>query len=41
MAGPYSEKLYHKRRAIQNGDEPDVHGWVTVGNKTNRIACSR
>jgi branched-chain amino acid aminotransferase len=29
-AGPISEKLYHKLRAIQYGDEPDVHGWVTV-----------
>ena len=28
--GPISEKLYHKLRAIQYGDEPDVHGWVTV-----------
>lgn len=29
-AGPISEKLYHKLRAIQYGDEPDTHGWVTV-----------
>lgn len=29
-AGPVSEKLYHRLRAIQYGDEPDVHGWVTV-----------
>lgn len=29
-AGPISEKLYHKLRAIQYGDEPDVHGWVTI-----------
>lgn len=29
-AGPISEKLYNKLRAIQYGDEPDVHGWVTV-----------
>jgi len=29
-AGPISEKLYHKLRAIQYGDEPDLHGWVTI-----------
>ncbi len=29
-AGPISEKLYKKLRAIQYGDEPDVHGWVTI-----------
>lgn len=29
-AGPISEKLYHKLRAIQYGDEPDKYGWVTV-----------
>ena len=29
-AGPISEKLYHKLRAIQYGDEPDTHGWVTI-----------
>lgn len=29
-AGPISEKLYHKLRAIQYGDEPDIYGWVTV-----------
>ena len=28
--GPICEKLYHKLRAIQYGDEPDVHGWVTI-----------
>ncbi len=28
--GPISKKLYDKLRAIQYGDEPDVHGWVTV-----------
>lgn len=28
--GPISEKLYHKLRAIQYGDEPDPYGWVTV-----------
>lgn len=29
-AGPISEKLYNKLRAIQYGDEPDTHGWVTI-----------
>ncbi|RNC66501.1 branched-chain amino acid aminotransferase [Proteiniphilum sp. X52] len=29
-AGPICEKLYHKLRAIQYGDEPDKYGWVTV-----------
>ena len=28
--GPISRKLYDKLRAIQYGDEPDKHGWVTV-----------
>ena len=28
--GPISEKLYHKLRAIQYGDEADPYGWVTV-----------
>lgn len=28
--GIICEKLYHKLRAIQYGDEPDVHQWVTV-----------
>lgn len=28
--GPVSTKLYNKLRAIQNGEEPDVHGWITV-----------
>ena len=28
--GAISEKLYNKLRAIQLGDEEDVHGWVTV-----------
>ncbi|HLP05936.1 MAG TPA: branched-chain amino acid aminotransferase [Paludibacter sp.] len=28
--GPVCDKLYHKLRAIQYGDEPDTHGWVTV-----------
>lgn len=27
--GPVCEKLYNKLRAIQYGDEEDVHGWVT------------
>ncbi|MGL4519635.1 MAG: branched-chain amino acid aminotransferase [Phocaeicola sp.] len=27
--GPVSTKLYNKLRAIQYGDEPDTHGWVT------------
>lgn len=29
-AGPISTKLYNKLRAIQLGDEPDTHGWVTI-----------
>lgn len=29
-AGPISERLYHKLRAIQYGDEPDTHGWVRI-----------
>ena len=28
--GPVCDKLYHKLRGIQYGDEPDTHGWVTV-----------
>ena len=28
--GPISEKLYQKLRAIQYGEEPDTHGWVTI-----------
>lgn len=28
--GPVSEKLYHRLRAIQYGDEPDIYNWVTV-----------
>lgn len=28
--GPISEKLYHKLRGIQYGDEPDTHNWVTI-----------
>jgi len=30
QAGPISEKLYHKLRAIQYGDEPDPYNWVEV-----------
>ncbi|WP_282918182.1 branched-chain amino acid aminotransferase [Porphyromonas macacae] len=29
-AGPTSEKLYNKLRAIQYGEEPDTHNWVMV-----------
>lgn len=29
-AGKISTQLYNKLIAIQNGDEPDTHGWVTV-----------
>ena len=29
-AGPISEKLYNKLRAIQYGDEADPYGWVTT-----------
>lgn len=28
--GVICEKLYHRLRAIQYGDEPDVHNWVTI-----------
>ncbi len=28
--GPISTKLYNKLRAIQYGDEPDIHNWVTI-----------
>jgi branched-chain amino acid aminotransferase len=28
--GPTCTKLYNKLRAIQYGDEPDLHNWVTV-----------
>ena len=28
--GPTCEKLYHKLRAIQYGDEPDPFGWVRI-----------
>lgn len=30
QAGPVSTKLYEKLRAIQCGDEPDTHNWVTI-----------
>ncbi len=29
-AGPVSTKLYNKLKGIQEGLEPDTHGWVTV-----------
>lgn len=29
-AGKVCEKLYTKLRAIQYGDEPDTHGWVSI-----------
>lgn len=28
--GPVCTKLYNKLRAIQYGDEPDLHNWVTI-----------
>lgn len=28
--GPITTKLYNRLRAIQLGDEPDPHGWVTI-----------
>lgn len=28
--GPVCDKLYHRLLAIQYGEEPDVHGWITV-----------
>lgn len=28
--GPWTTKLYNRLRAIQLGDEPDTHNWVTV-----------
>lgn len=28
--GPICTKLYNKLRAIQYGDEPDTHHWVTI-----------
>jgi branched-chain amino acid aminotransferase len=30
QAGPISTKLYNKLQAIQNGDEQDLHNWVTI-----------
>ena len=30
QAGTISAKLYHKLKAIQEGIEPDTHGWVTI-----------
>lgn len=30
QAGSISTKLYNKLRAIQYGDEPDTHNWVTI-----------
>ncbi|PDP51734.1 hypothetical protein CLI75_11920, partial [Porphyromonas gingivalis] len=27
---PWWEKFYHELRAIQYGDKPDTHGWVTI-----------
>lgn len=29
-AGPITTKLYNRLRAIQLGDEPDTHNWVTI-----------
>ena len=29
-AGKISTRLYNKLRAIQDGDEPDTHGWITI-----------
>jgi len=31
-AGPITVKLYNKLVAIQNGDEPDPFGWITIVN---------
>lgn len=28
--GPITTALYHRLRAIQYGEEPDVHGWCTI-----------
>lgn len=30
VAGPISTKLYNKLKAIQEGLEPDNHGWITI-----------
>ena len=29
-AGPVTTQLYNRLRAIQLGDEPDTHNWVTI-----------
>ena len=29
-AGPISEKLYNKLKGIQEGNEPDKYGWITI-----------
>jgi len=29
-AGPVSTKLYHKLKGIQEGLEPDTHGWISI-----------
>lgn len=29
-AGPWSTKLFRKLQAIQYGEEPDTHGWVSI-----------
>ena len=29
-SGPWCQKLYHKLRAIQYGEEPDNHGWNLI-----------
>lgn len=29
-AGPVSTKLYNKLKGIQQGEEPDTHGWITI-----------
>jgi branched-chain amino acid aminotransferase len=29
-AGPVSEKLYNKLKGIQEGQEPDKFGWITI-----------
>ena len=30
QAGPTSTLLYNKLRAIQYGNEPDTHNWITI-----------
>ena len=32
VAGPISTKLYNKLKGIQEGNEPDAHGWNTIIN---------